>query len=171
MKQIVEFIQEKLQITKDSKIGAYNPDNLNAENDLLYDSEDEDDVAYDDFMDELDTINKEFNGFVVCKWSPLSKIKDFDKYINDWSDDLEEISKRIMDGRDLGYEVRLVGGHLEFDCINSGSRATYYVYALNDEAAEKIEEWFDTPESLDGNEDKDKLKFLFQKGNILPIEI
>ena len=41
MKQIVEFIQEKLQITKDSKIGAYNPDNLNAEKALLYDSEDE----------------------------------------------------------------------------------------------------------------------------------
>ena len=177
MKQLNSFINEKLKINSKSKIGGYDPDMLNDELYILYDDTNDsenDEVYWEDALDELKQINDKYDGFVVCRWESLTEIKNkkrhLDQYVNDYSDDLELIQNRIITGRDYGYRIRLVYGHLEFECINSGSSATYYVYALNDKAYEKIEEWFDTPESLD-NEDDLNLKFLYEKGNILAIEI
>ena len=177
MKQLNNFINEKLKINSKSKIGGYDPDILNDDLYLLYDDTDEyknDETCWEDTLKTLKQINNNYNGFVVCRWESLTEIKNkkrhIDHYVNDYSYDLEEIQNRIITGKDFGYRIRLVYGHLEIDCMNSGSVATYYIYALNDKTFEKVEEWFNTPESLD-NEDDLNLNFLYERGNILPIEL
>ena len=92
-------------------------------------------------------------------------MRDLAESFHDYSDDLDNIKGRIITGHDLGYEVRISHGHIEIDCINSGSRATYYIYSLNDKSYEDIESWFD------GDLENDKLDFLYQQGNIIPIEL
>ena len=170
MKQINNFIQEKLKVNSKSKINEYDPDFLNNFTEVIY-SEDDEDTDYWNYCEsELKRINKNYSGFVVTRWNSISQIKDFDKDVNDYSDDLEEIKDRIITGKDLGYEVRVSHGHLEFDCINSGSRGTYYVYALKDTAYADIEAWFDGEEDENGNP-IDIKKILFTKGNIEIITI
>ena len=170
MKQLKEYIQEKLHVGKYQN--KYNPDDLNGDNELIYSDMDDEDTeadSYNDFIDTIDRLNKNYIGFIVCRFDSLSKIqgntKLYEKTINDYSDDLTEIKDRIITGKDLGYEVRLSHGHLEFDCVNSGSRATYYVYALEGAAYNDIEEWFN------GDLENDKLDFLYKEGNILAIEL
>lgn len=170
MKQLKEYITEKLHVGKYQN--KYNPDDLNGDDTLIYsdmDNEDDEADSYNDFIDTIESINKNYTGFIVCRFDSLSKIEGktnlYEKTINDYSDDLTEIKDRIITGKDLGYEVRVSHGHIEIDCVNSGSRATYYIYALNDKAYEDIEYWFD------GDLENDKLDFLYQKGNIIPIEL
>lgn len=174
MKNLKETILEKLVINKNSKKN-YNVDELNNDNITLYnnqdcDDEDMQDMQWDYMTEIIKDIDANYDGFVVCRFNSLSKSKNLEKDVNDCSDDLQEISKRILTGKDLGYAVKVIGGHLEFDCINSGSKATYYVYALSPIAYEKIETYFGEPESLDGD-DSDKLKFLFDEDSIISIEI
>ena len=169
---ITNYIQEKLKITKDTKIN-YDPDFLNNFTEVLYsynDDEDLSDLRWDYCESMLKRINNKYEGFVVTRWDSITQIKDFDKSVNDYSDDLEEIKNRIITGRDLGYEVRLSHGHLEFDCINSGSKGTYYVYALKDIAYTDIEAWFDGEEDENGNP-IDIKKVLYTNGNIETITI
>lgn len=178
MKQLSQYLIEKLHVSKYQD--KYNPDELDSDTYVLYDSqsyenEDDEAVEWEDCNDTLERFNKNYVGFIVCKWKSLgdlmksNNLKDIEKTLNDYSDDLTEIKDRIITGKDLGYEIKLNKGHLEFNCLNSGSRATYYVYALDGPAFADIETWFDTPEDLDGNDDSEKLSFLFQKGNIIPI--
>ena len=178
MKNLSQYLIEKLHVSKYQD--KYNPDELDSDTYVLYDSqsyenEDDEAVEWEDCSDTLERFNKNYVGFIVCKWKSLgdlmksNNLRDIEKTLNDYSDDLNEIKKRIITGKDLGYEIKLNKGHLEFNCLNSGSRATYYVYALDGSAFADIETWFDTPEDLDGNDDSEKLSFLFQKGNIIPI--
>ena len=171
------FMLEKLKINSKSKICGYGVDRLNDIKTVLYsdidnEKKDEDDVAveYNDFIDTIENIDGEYPGFIVSRYNSLEKIKGKDnkvfiKTVNDYSNNLSEIKDRIITGKDLGYEVRLAYGHLEFDCINSGSRATYYVYALSHEAYSWVELWFE------GDEGFQDLNFLYEEGNIIPIEI
>lgn len=172
MKNIKEILIEKLILNKNSKKN-YNVDELNNDNIILYDSsseEDEDTLDWEDTQNQLKDIDDNYDGFVLCRFNSLSKSKNLEKDVIDYGEDLQEISEKILNGKDLGYEIKLVKGHLEFHCINSGSRAIYYIYALSEEGYQKIETYFDEPESLDGD-DSDKLLFLLEEGNILPIEI
>ena len=166
---------EKLKIGVNTKVmSGYNPDNLNQDVEELYsDSNDEDldDLKWDYCESEIKRINKNYSGFVVTRWDSITKIKDFDKSVNDYSDDLEQIKDRIITGKDMGYEVRLSHGHLEFDCINSGSRGTYYVYALTDTALADVESWFDGEEEDENGNPLDIKKILFKKGNIQIIKL
>lgn len=174
MKQLKEIIFEKLKINKNSK-SIHNVDDLTNDDITLYDDqecddEDMQDMQWDYCQNILNEINKKFDGFVVCRWKSLTKSTDLEKSINDYSADLDCIKERIITGKDLGYEVKIVKGHLEFYCVNSGSRATFYVYALSNKGYELIKQYFDEPESLDVDSTEDKLKFLFDDGIILPIE-
>ena len=178
MKQLNQYIQEKLKINSKSKVEInYNPDELNNKEVILYKSNDDKYNIYDlDLTIEDINNNKDYFYFIVTRFNPLSKIKDFDNDFNDYSDDLLCIYERIMDQKSLtlDFEVRLKHGHLEFDCINKKSKkhlVTYYVYAINRDISDDVENWFDTPEDLDGNTSQEKLQFLFNKGNILEINI
>lgn len=164
MKHLNEFIIEKFKINKDIDI-KFNPDSLNNDNTIIFDSESSEGETWEDCTDEIKQINDKYYGFLVCKFIPLSKIKNYEKDINDYSDQLDQITDRILTGRDLGYQIKLVKGHLEYDCINSGSRATYYVYALSEEAYLAVEEWFN------GDLETSELKSLFNEESILEITL
>lgn len=176
MKELKQFILEKFKInSKNAKdIVKFDPDNLNSDEQIMYDSEDadengENDIFYEDFMQEIKTLEKEYNYFLVSRFIPLSKLsteKDYEKNLNDYSDELSLIIKRIMTGKDLGYEARLKYGHLEVDCINSGSRGTYYIYALSHEAYDEISAWFEG-----GWEEVESLNFLYNEKSILEIKL
>ena len=172
MKQIKEFIIEKLKINK-SINNNYNPDDLNNDNKIIYSDLDNNFTAksYNDFVDKIDKeINEKYDGFIVCRYKPLSWLKDkdnkkFEDTIYDYSDLLSNIRERIVNVENDAYEIKLVSGHLEFDCINSGLRSTYYIYACSKDTYDKVEEYFD------GSNEINDLKFLFIENNIIPIEL
>jgi len=176
MNKLSIYIQEKLKINSNSKVdNKFDPERLTDHRFVLYDSqsyENEDDEAIDwkDCEDSLMSYDDQVSGFVVCQYEPISKIKNFTKSIYHINDDLLSIREKIITGKDLGYEIRYEYGHLEIDCINSGSRATYYIYGLSEEAFDKIEQWWNDPDELEGNTDEEKLAFLFDEGNIIAIE-
>ena len=169
------FMLEKLKINSKSKVNNnFDPERLTDQRFTLYDSqsyENEDDEAIDwkDCEDSLMSYNDQAAGFIACD-NPISKIKNFEKSIYHINDYLLSICVKIITGKDLGYEIRYEYGHLEIDCINSGSRATYYIYGLSEEAFDKIEQWWNDPDELEGDTDEEKLAFLFKEGNIIPIE-
>jgi hypothetical protein len=87
------------------------------------------------------------------------------KYADQYNQITKVIDTEIITGKDLGYEARMVNGHIEIDCINSGSRATYYIYAIKEDVIDEIDDW------LDGDAEYDMWEFLVKKENIIPIEI
>lgn len=159
-------INEKLSINKDT-ITAYNPDALNGDNELLYSSESDDD-DWEDVKEELNYLEDKYCGFLVTQFKSLSEIKveQLERTLYRNSRQLiEDIIDEIINGKDLGYEIKLICGHLEIDCLNSGSRATYYVYAFDDgENYEKMVDWA-------GNDlsDEDLYKLIFTEGFISEI--
>ena len=166
MKIINVYLQEKLIINKDSKKSKFNPDFLNNKQEKLYSDNNEDyPDNWEDCQYELDTIDKKYEGFVVCKFNSLSKSKNLEKDVNDYSDTLENITERIITGKDMGYEIHLNNGHLEYHCLNSGSRAIYYIYALSNQGYLLIEQWFD------GDDEVQNLDFLFDENNIIEITL
>ena len=144
-------INEKLVLTNKSKIGKpYNPDELNDDNDeaeILYSDMEEDnaDDEWDCFKEDMKYLEDKYYGFLVTQFTSLSNItvKELERKL--WRNSrqlIDDIINEIVNGKDLGYEISLVGGHLEIDCINSGSRGTYYVYAFdNDESYRKMIDW------------------------------
>ena len=177
MKQLIDII-EALKINSKSKVGKYDPDRLNNEefvlyDDTAYDGEDEDDkdIDWEDCEKELETIQREYDYFFVTKFEPISKIKDFEKSIYHIDESLDDIKDKIITGKDYGYAIRVSYGHMEIDCINSGSRATYYIYALTHEAYDKMICWWESPDELEGKNDEEKLSFLFEEGNIVEINL
>lgn len=159
-------INEKLSINKDT-ITAYNPDALNGDNELLYSSESDDD-NWEDVKEELNYLEDKYYGFLVTQFKQLSEItaKQLERTLYRNSRQLiEDIIDEIVNGKDLGYEIKLICGHLEIDCLNSGSRATYYVYAFDDEENySKMVDWA-------GNDlsDEDLYKLIFTEGFISEI--
>ena len=181
MKTLNNYIIEKFKINANNSKGAskYNPDELNNENAVLYDSEDEgeedgdNDVFFDDMKNNLDELDDKYQYFISLKFKPLSKIKDSNELFKSIhglipdDDSLKSmITDNIIDGRDLGYEVKLVGGHIEVHCINSGSRGIYYIYALNKDIYEKISDWYSNFEESN----YDPIHDLFIDGNIIELE-
>lgn len=144
-------INEKLVLTNKSKIGKpYNPDELNDDNDeaeILYSDMEEDNAEdeWDCFKEDMKYLEDKYYGFLVTQFTSLSNItvKELERKL--WRNSrqlIDDIIDEIVNGKDLGYEISLVGGHLEIDCINSGSRGTYYVYAFdNDESYRKMIDW------------------------------
>lgn len=175
MKPLILYVFEKLKINSNSKVdNKFDPERLDDHRFVLYDSqsyenEDEEAIDWEDCEELLKEYNNHVYGFIVCN-EPISKIKNYNKNIIMNDQDLLFIRENIISGKDLGYEIRYEYGHIEIDCINSGSRATYYIYGLSEEAYEKIVNWFDNPDELEGDTDEEKLDFLFKEGNILAIE-
>ena len=176
MKTLNTFITEKILINKQTNIG-FDPDNLECddkfyENAILYNSEnnedeDEDATEYEDFEHLMWETNDLNEGFIVTKFESLSKTKNIEKVIKDCSDNLPKLIENIITGKDLGYEVRSVNGHLEIDCINSGSRGTYYIYALSQKGYQDINNWFYG--NSWGDEDNIDIKTLINDKNIRAI--
>ena len=175
MKNLKDIINEKLKINSNSKVdNKFDPERLTDHRFVLYDSqsyENEDDEAVDwkDCEDSLMSYDDQAAGFIACD-NPISKIKNYSKDIALTDEDLLSLRERIVTGKDLGYEIRYEYGHLEFDCINSGSRRTFYIYGLSEEAFDKFEQWCNDPDELIGDTDEEKLAFLFEEGNIIPLE-
>jgi hypothetical protein len=144
-------INEKLVLTNKSKIGKpYNPDELNDDNDepeMLYSDMEEDnaDDEWDCFKEDMKYLEDKYYGFLVTQFTSLSNItvKELERKL--WRNSrqlIDDIIDEIVNGKAMGYEISLVGGHIEIDCINSGSRGTYYVYAYdNDESYRKMIDW------------------------------
>ena len=169
MKELNQYLIEAL-INKNTKINhIIDVDNLINDNFILYDdSEEPDDIAWEDCKREFKTINKKYDYFLLCKHTPIMKWKNPNNIVIAVSDDLERLYHKVITGRDYGYAVRMVHGHIEIDCINSGSRVTYYIYAISENAYNKIDEW------EWGDIDPEDFDFTFlykEEGNVIPIEI
>lgn len=176
MKQLTDYILEKFKISsKTLSDQRFNPDKLNNDKQILYNSEDQDeegdnDIFLDDFEKEVEQIDKKFDYYISTRFVSLGNSKNLEKDLYSYcpgdNNTLYDMIQNIMTGKDLGYEVRLVGGHIEVDCINSGSRGTYYIYALSHEAYDEVSAWFEG-----GDEEVKSLDFLFKEENILEIEL
>ena len=166
MKTINNYIHRAL-ITKNTKIrtGFIDVDHLTKDNFLLYDSEDE--INPEEYPDELTYIDRHYSYFVLCKFESFMNLTKED-YILDLNQSLAALIRKVMTGKDLGYEIRLQYGHLEIDCINSGSRATYYIYAISEEFYDKLTDWFWQDIDLDLKEIKN---IGTQEEKIIPMEI
>ena len=152
MKTLTNFIQEKYLINNDTNTEV-DLDNLTKEkivlyDDTAYDEEDIDDKDGDWYncTEDLKNINNEYDHFLAFKGKSIMNISStaqndvfsIKEYYN-YKLDLYDILYKIINN-DLGYAIRINGGHIEIDCINSGSRCTYYIYAISGEGDCKIED-------------------------------
>lgn len=175
MNPISQYISEKLLINKNIKI-QFNPDELNGDEELLYSSsdyEDEDDnsIAWEDCDNEISSIDKKFDYFLMTRFNSLSESKDLEKDLYAYAPchengDLHDLINDDAITKSQGLDIRLKGGHIELDAINSGSRATYYIYALSHEAYDEISAWYEG-----GEEEVPSLDFLFKPESILEIKL
>lgn len=169
MKELLMFIQEKLIINKDSKL-KHNIDSLNDDDMILISDRNTDSKPSDDdleeIIDKLDDIDKKIfcAGYLIMKSVSLSKSKNLEKDIIDIDQYLYRAIKSIINYKDLEHEIRIVGGHIEIDCINFDSCCTYYIYAIESTAWGHLEDWWS------GDEETKSLAFLFAKNSIVPIE-
>ncbi len=178
MKHLNNYILEKFEINKNT-IKQNNPDKLTGDKVILYsdrwtyDEEDKDDkdVLWVDCQDILDTIEKKYSNFMCTKYHSLSTSKSIyggydpdNEIFSISSASLKEVIDEVITGRDLGYEIRIVGGHIEIDCINSGSSATYYIYSLSPETFDRLSAWWE------GDEEVENVKFLYEPNSIVPIK-
>ena len=173
MISLLEFLIDsntKIEVDVDNLTHNKKPEILYSDR---WDFEDDNDmdIQWEDCKVELGSINQDCKtGFLCTKFNSLGKSKsirggyDPDNDIYTITDDLDEIIDKVITGNDYGYEVRLVGGHLELECINSGSSATYYIYQLEAKAWDNIELWWQ------GDETVDNLKFLYNDKAIIPIK-
>ena len=159
MKKLNLYLTEKLKINNSSKCN-FNPDELENskimdryknkeyQDRLLYDSEE--DENDEDLNSEFDDINDKYPGFFCMQWVPVSECDNFPKYLHDLKKDLYKITDKIISGNDLGYEVSIEHGRIDITCINSGSRAHYYIYALTEEGFNNVEQyWTNETENKD----------------------
>lgn len=171
MKTLKSIIHERLIINKHIK-PSFNVDDLTNDDITLYndrecDDEDMQDMQWDYCQNILDEINNHKGncGFICTKFKSLGKSKKIEEDLVFVEEDLDDIVSKIITGKDYGYEVRLVGGHLELECINSGSSGTYYIYKLSPLAMGHMQDWWD------GDEDQKSLAFLYGEESIVPIEL
>ena len=145
MKHLCNFINEKLKINKHSRL-YFNPDQLCDEN-VVFDLIDDFDDTPEDLAMIINGVDDQFSLFCSFKFAPLSKL-DFTKpkdqdALKDYMDSFRKIYEGIVTGRDLGYELRFINGHIEIHCINSGGRGIYYIYAINDDFEEMLTNAFE----------------------------
>jgi len=171
MKTFNEFILERLKLNKDTKSKGYDPNFLNGDKTILYDSseaedEDEQDMNWEDCQTNLDTIDGEYDAFLRCEHYPLANDPKKDYNIEDYSTNLKEIIDNIIGRGDAyGYEFILENGHLTITKGYNGGHSSDYVYAITSETYNMIDDYFG------GYEDTENLNILFEEGNIVPIEI
>jgi hypothetical protein len=163
MKSLVETINEKLKITKGC--GNFNPDETDSNVTTIYDSDCEDEEAeWDDFCYLIDKLEKDIDGFLLMD-EQISKSKNLENDADNVYIYWDDIKNKIITGKDYGYRVRIDSGHIEIDCINSGSSNTYYVYGLSKDGLMKLEEWFE------GEEEYELKDLLFDENNYVIINI
>lgn len=150
MKTLKTYIGEAFKINKNTRlVKSKYPDNLNYQNYVMWESDDTDSYDYDDFIEILKGINHDYDHFLCTRFVSLSESKDLlEDIIEHDLDLLELIDSELVTGKDAGYEVRINCGHIEVDCINSGSRATYYIYAIDDYLFDICDEIFTGDEDL-----------------------
>ena len=154
MKKINTYIIEKLKKLNRSSTFKYNPDDLNNDNEVLYTDrgdEDDQDIMWNECKYQLDKINDTYDGFILFKFKPILEMDLVNYGVYNLNTNLEELINIVITGKDAGYEVRLKGGHLEIECLNSGSSSIYYIYALNSENYNLVKDWWmseDEPEDL-----------------------
>ena len=160
MKELNIYLIEKLHLDKHIS-NQFNIDEISEKDEIyLYDDdadveeEGDRDIFWDDCKSELETLNKKYLGYIVFQFDSLGSIKKdiTDDVIYMIDGDLGVITDKIISGKDLGYDVKIKGGHLEIHCINSGSRGIYYIYALTQEGMNICSEYergeSDEPENL-----------------------
>lgn len=163
MNNISDYILEKLYLNKGTK-NKYNPDVLNGDNEVLFNSEESDEVEFEDFEQMIKDLDDEYDGFFYISGKPISKN---DVLSNGSLDDsLKSLIKHeVYNNKSLGYEIKLVCGHIEIAYINSGNRSYAYIYALTKDAYQTASDFFD------GDPEQDNLDFLTKEGSIVAIEI
>ena len=163
MKQINNYILEKLHLNKETKT-KYNPDVLNGDTEILINSEESDEVEFNDFDQMIEDLDNEYDGFFYISQKPISKNNDLSNGSLDES--LKSlINHEVYNNKSLGYEIKLVYGHLEIAYINSGNRSYAYIYALTKDAYQMASDFFD------GDPEQDNLDFLSKEGSIVAIEL
>ncbi len=168
MKTINDFIKEAL-IKKDTEISHnIDVDHLIKDNFILYDDTDPDcdEKDWDDCENDFYEIDGNYNFFLCCKDQSLMKLKDYRK-IETVTVNLDDIIKTVITGKDYGYAVRINYGHIEIDCINSGSRRTYYIYAISENAYDEIESYL----YGDMDESDFDIGFIYNEKDVIPIKI
>lgn len=166
MKTLLETINEKLKVTKSGY--KFNPDIMNDKTIILYDSSNYDDVEeessdWSDCNSLLDKLEKDIDGFLLMN-EPISKSKNLEKDADNIYTYWDDIKDKVITGKDHGYCIRINSGHIEIDCINSGSSNTYYVYGLSKDGMIKLEEWF-------AGEEYELKDLLLDENNYIAIDI
>jgi len=150
MKKINTYIIEKFKISKDINFN-FSPDEMGGRDILLYSDEPDDEgesQADNDYMNKiLKKIDSEYTGFIsfrdgITTKGPVNN-KNLEVRFISINNDLFDIWYKLVDGKDYGYEVKLSHGRLKIDAINSGSRATFYIYALSEKGYNKLMSWVD----------------------------
>lgn len=167
MKTLLETINEKLKVTKSGY--KFNPNIMNDKNIILYDStnyedEDEEYIYLKEYKELMRQIENDIEGFLLTN-ELISKSKNIENDIDKVYIYLDDITDKIITGKDYGYRVSINYGHIEIDCINSGSSNTYYIYGLSKDGLMKLEEWFD------GEEEYELKDLLFDEKNYTTIDI
>lgn len=166
MKTLLEIINEKLKITKSGY--TFNPDTMDDKITIIYDSTDTDEdtesTDFEEYEELMGQIEKDIDGFLLTN-KLISKSKNVENDVDNvyiyWTD----ITDKIITGKDYGYRIRIDSGHIEIDCINSGSSNTYYIYGLSKDGTMKLEEWFA------GEEEYSLKDLLFDEKNYVIIDI
>lgn len=166
MKTLLEIINEKLKITKSGY--TFNPDTMDDKITIIYDSTDTDEdtesTDFEEYEELMGQIEKDIDGFLLTN-KLISKSKNIENDVDNvyiyWTD----ITDKIITGKDYGYRIRIDSGHIEIDCINSGSSNTYYIYGLSKDGMMKLEEWFA------GEEEYSLKDLLFDEKNYVIIDI
>lgn len=166
MKTLIDTINEKLRIRKND---VYNPDITDDKNITLYDStnykdKDEEYIDLREYKEIMRQIEKDVDGFLLMD-EPISKSKNLENDIDNVYIYLDDITDKVITGKDYGYRIRIDSGHIEIDCINSGSSNTYYIYGLSKDGLMKLEEWFD------GEEEYSLKDLLFDENTYIIIDI
>lgn len=166
MKTLLEIINEKLKITKSGY--AFNPDTMDDKITIIYDSTDTDEdtesTDFEEYEELMGQIEKDIDGFLLTN-KLISKSKNVENDVDNvyiyWTD----ITDKIITGKHYGYRIRIDSGHIEIDCINSGSSNTYYIYGLSKDGMMKLEEWFA------GEEEYSLKDLLFDEKNYVIVDI
>ena len=175
MKQLIDIL-EKLIINKNTE-HHYNPDDLNNDDIDIFDTTEwdgDDEIGADKYQQALDDIYdvweklKAKGAFAVYRYN-LSHMKEKNLKIDsttrcEYDSDVADLIDELITWKDYEYVIRLRHGHIELDCINSGSRTTWYIYALTEDAFTHVEDYFAGEDYI-----KD-LDFLYKEGTIIEIE-
>jgi len=164
MNSLSEYILEKFKISKNIN-NKFSPDSMTGDDILIYSDEPDDEGESQDDNQYLGMVNKKISkkyySFIGFRHE-ISESKDFEKDFISMDKDYFYIFEKIVDGDDAGYEIKLKYGRIDIACLNSGSKAHYYIYALTKEGYDNLDEW--------ANGETDDTTRFFDEKNFEPIE-